>query len=253
LRNALDLLDRYPDAEISVLYQEMMSYGLLESRYLEARERGVRFLRYPQGQMPTVEQEDDGARVTYHDSVLQRDISLRTDCVVLSMGMEPDPANEQLGQIFKVPQDANGFFHEAHVKLRPVDFASTGIFVCGSGHAPHTVSELVTEAYAAAGRAGSILSSPYLEVGGVVSVVDEDKCVACLTCVRGCPFSAVVLTSDGDGEHAHVDPAKCQGCGICAADCPAKAIQLQQFEDAQELAMLRVWGRSRSAAQTIAR
>ena len=235
LRNALALLDREPTAQITVLYQEMMTYGLLEDKFLEARDRGIRFLRYPQGQMPQVAETDDGVSITYRDTVLRRDVSIRADRVVLSTGMDPDPVNSELGGLFKIPLDEDGFFHEAHVKLRPVDFASKGLFVCGLGHAPHSVTELITEAYAAAGRAATLLSSPYLEAGGVVSTVEKDKCVACLTCVRECPFSAAHLDVDN---LATVDPAKCQGCGICAAECPVKAIQLQQFEDIQEISML---------------
>ena len=251
LRNALSLLERNPDAQVTVLYQDMMSYGLLEQRYLEARDKGVRFARYPQNHMPQIEESDDPdepIRVTYRDEVLRRDMTLSVDHVVLSTGMDPDPMNQELSNLFKVHLDENGFFHEAHVKLRPVDFASRGIFVCGSGHAPQTAPELITKAYAAAGRAGTLLSSPYLEAGGVVSVVDKDKCVACLTCIQGCPFNAVSLEGEDSATvRAAVDPAKCQGCGICAADCPAKAIQLQGFEDQQEIAMLRFLGHEQAA------
>lgn len=235
LHNALALLEQDPDRHVYVLYREMMAYGLIEERYRQARERGVVFIGYDEHAPPIVQREHDRLWVTVRDARLRQEILIWPDLLVLSTGVVPDPYNEELSHQLKVPLDAHGFFVEAHMKLRPVDFSSHGIFLCGGSHAPGTIPELIAKAQAAAGRAASILSKTHLEAGGVVATVDPEKCAACLTCLRECPFNAVSITAEGLAE---IEPVKCQGCGICAADCPAKAIQLGQFEDAQELAML---------------
>jgi heterodisulfide reductase subunit A len=233
IKNAVALQD--PDRRVYVLYREMMSYGFMEDYYRQAREQGVVFIRYDEQIPPIVQKQNDQLFVTVRDTRLRQDVSLQPDLLVLSTGVVPDPHNEELGRQLKVPLDAHGFFVEAHMKLRPVDFASHGIFLCGGSHAPGTISELVAKAQAAAGRAAIILSKPQLEAGGIVAVVDAEQCTACLTCLRECPYGAVFINSDGLAE---IEAVKCQGCGICAADCPTKAIQLGQFEDSQELVML---------------
>nr|BAL56243.1 4Fe-4S ferredoxin iron-sulfur binding domain protein [uncultured Acetothermia bacterium]BAL59016.1 4Fe-4S ferredoxin iron-sulfur binding domain protein [Candidatus Acetothermum autotrophicum] len=235
LQNALAFLEHNPDCQIYVLYREMIAYGFLEDLYRRARERGVVFIRYDEQSPPVVRKENDQLIVTVRDARLRQEVLIQPDLVVLSTGVVPDPYNEELSRLLKVPLDAHGFFVEAHIKLRPVDFASHGIFLCGGSHAPGTISELIAKAQAAAGRAAMILAKGQLEAGGVVASVDPEKCTACLTCLRECPFGAVFINAQGLAE---IEAVKCQGCGICAADCPAKAIQLGQFEDAQELAML---------------
>ncbi len=235
LKNALALLEQDPGCRIYVLYREMISYGFLEDLYRQARERGVIFIRYDEQTPPVVQRVNDQLSVAVYDARLRQEVSIQPDLVVLSTGVVPDPYNEELSRLLKVPLDAHGFFMEAHIKLRPVDFASSGIFLCGGSHAPGTISELIAKAQAAAGRAAIVLAKKELEAGGVVATVDQEKCTACLTCLRECPFDAVFINAQGLAE---IEPVKCQGCGICAADCPAKAIQLGQFEDAQELSMI---------------
>ncbi|MFQ5855017.1 MAG: 4Fe-4S binding protein, partial [Anaerolineae bacterium] len=234
IKNALALAND-PERRVYVLYREMMAYGLLEDLYREARERGIVFIRHEEQEPSQVECQNGKILVTVRDARLGQDIRIPADLVALSTGVVPDPMTETLSQTFKVPIDAYGFFSEAHIKLRPVDFASHGLFVCGLSHAPNTILELIAKAQAAAGRAATILSKSHLEAGGVVAIVDREKCTSCLTCLRECPYGAISV--DGEGI-AVIDPARCQGCGICAADCPAKAIQLQQFEDRQEISML---------------
>jgi len=235
LKNALALLEQDPSCRIYVLYREMISYGFLEDLYRQARERGVIFIRYDEQRPPVVQRVNDQLSVTVRDARLRQEVSIQADLVVLSTGVVPDPYNEELSRLLKVPLDAHGFFVEAHIKLRPVDFASSGIFLCGGSHAPGTISELIAKAQAAAGRAAIVLAKKELEAGGIVATVDQEKCTACLTCLRECPFGAVFINAHGLAE---IEAVKCQGCGICAADCPAKAIQLGQFEDAQELSMI---------------
>ncbi len=235
LKNALTLLEQDPDRQIYVLYREMISYGFFEDLYRRARDGGVVFIRYDEQSPPVVCKENDQLLVTVRDAHLRQELVIKPDLVVLSPGVVPDPYNEELSRLLKVPLDSHGFFVEAHIKLRPVDFASHGIFLCGGSHAPGTVPELIAKAQAAAGRAAIVLSRGQLEAGGIIASVDPEKCTACLTCLRECPFGAVFINEQGLAE---IEAVKCQGCGICAADCPAKAIQLGQFEDAQELAML---------------
>lgn len=236
LKNALMLKEQAPERRVYVLFREMMSYGFSEDLYRRARERGVVFIRHDEAELPRVERKDGRMVVTVSDARLRREVLIEPDLLVLSTGLIPDPGNEELGRQLKVPIDAHGFFVEAHIKLRPVDFASQGIFLCGASHAPGTIPELIAKALAAAGRAATVLSKEYLEAGGAIAVVDREECTACLTCLRECPYGAIFINSEGLAEVAAL---KCQGCGICAADCPAKAIQLRQFEDAQELSMLR--------------
>ncbi len=235
IKNALALADQDPDRQIYVLYREMIAYGFFEDLYRRAREKGVIFIRYDEHSPPVVHKEDEQLVVTVRDARLCQEILIKPELIVLSPGVVPDPYNEELSRLLKVPLDAHGFFVEAHIKLRPVDFASHGIFLCGGSHAPGAIPELVAKAQAAAGRAGMILAKGQLEAGGIVAAVDPEKCTACLTCLRECPFGAVFINEQGLAE---IEAVKCQGCGICAADCPAKAIQLGQFEDVQELRML---------------
>lgn len=235
IKNALALIEEDPNRQIYVLYRDMRTYGFMEDCYRKARESGVIFIRYEENERPQVQKEDGNILVTVQDKCINEDISIRADLLVLSTGIVPDPENEELSLKLKVPLDTQGFFSEAHVKLRPVDFASSGIFVCGLGHSPGLIPEIITKAKAAAGRAMTVLSKEHLETGGIVALVEAEKCTSCLTCVRGCPYAAISINEEGIAE---VNPAKCQGCGICAADCPAKAIQLQGFEDVQEISML---------------
>ena len=153
--------------------------------------------------------------------------------LVLSAAVLPEPTNETISKILKTQLSEDRFFLEAHMKLRPVDFATEGIFLCGIAHSPKFIDESISQACAAASRASTILSKEFLEVGGVVSNVDSDKCVACLTCVRVCPYEVPEINSEGAAE---INEADCQGCGICASECPVKAIQLRHFRDDQVLA-----------------
>ncbi len=147
--------------------------------------------------------------------------------------MAPEGASD-LSKLLKVPLTADGFYLEAHVKLRPVDFGSEGIFLCGAAHYPKSIEETISQAYAAAGRAAAILAKPALKAGGVVAEVDQDKCAACLTCVRVCPYDVPII--ELETKKAKIEAAACQGCGVCVSECPVKAITLHHYTDAQVFA-----------------
>ncbi len=162
-------------------------------------------------------------------------VEIEADYVVLSTGVEAPKDNRTLADMLKVPLNSDGFFVEAHLKLRPVDFANEGIFLCGLAHSPKMIDENISQARAAAARAATVLSKTRLEVSAQVSKVDQEKCISCMTCVRACPYSAPFVNAD---RKAEITAAKCMGCGICASECPAHAIQLAHFESRQFDVML---------------
>jgi len=144
--------------------------------------------------------------------------------------------NKRISDMLKVPLNADGFYVEAHMKLRPVDFTTEGIFLCGLAHSPKFIDENISQARAAAARAATVLSKTQLDVSAQVSYVDQQKCISCMTCVTVCPYSAPYCNKDGKGQ---IEAAKCMGCGICAAECPARAIQLNHFETDQFMVMIK--------------
>jgi len=216
-----------------VLAKDIRTYGFRETYYQKAREAGILFVRYPESEEPLTSDED-GLTVRVKDAGTRRTLLLRPDLLVLSTGIAPAPDNQRLSSVLRTSLTADGFFLEAHPKLRPVDLASEGVFVCGLAHSPRFMDETIAQALAAAARAATILSKPYLEIGGQVAKVDATACTACMTCAKVCPYGAPVLV-----EHkVEIQEAKCLGCGSCAAACPAQAIQLQHQEDGQLTAML---------------
>jgi len=229
IKNALHIKEKYPDANVYVLYRDIRTYGLLENYYTEARRQGIFFFRFDPQDPPKVETAKDGVEVIFTDHVLNRKLKVSSDLLVLSAGMEAEDT-EELSSILKLARTAEGYFMEAHVKLRPVDMATEGIFVCGTAHSPKLISETVAQAYAAASRAVTFLSQSQLTLSAVIAKVEADKCASCLICVRSCPYNVPKINADGVSE---IDEALCHGCGICAAECPAKAIQLNWYEDDQ--------------------
>ena len=239
VESAIELKKINPEMDIFVLYRDLRTYGEKELLYKEARERGVIFIRFDLENKPKVEKTADGGlQVTVFDFILGRPVILSPDLLTLASAVLPNP-NDDLGELFKVPRNAEGFFNEAHAKLRPVDFPTDGIFLAGLAHYPKPIDESIAQAKAAAGRAATVLGKDKVLVGGVVAEVNPDKCVVCLTCVRTCPFNVPVI--DYKVDSAYIDPAKCQGCGVCVSECPAKAITMKHFTDiqiiAQELAL----------------
>jgi len=232
VKNALRVKTLNPEAEVFVLYRDMRTYGFQELYYKQAREAGVLFLRYQADEKPEVRVVAGELQVMFRDTVLGRHICLSPDYLVLSSAIRSDPHSAPLVSRLKIPQDGDGFFLEAHLKLRPLDFASEGMFLCGLAQSPKMIEETIAQARGAAARAATVLSKDFLQVGGVVAQVDEEKCATCLTCVRVCPFDVPVIRDRA----AYIDNAKCQGCGSCAAACPARAIQVGHYRDEQVIA-----------------
>jgi heterodisulfide reductase subunit A-like polyferredoxin len=238
LKNALMLKRHKPQAQVTVIYRDIRTFGFKERIYQEARRAGVLFVRYDFDRKPEVQAADSRLRIRVWEPVLGEELVLEPDLLVLSMPVVPSPGSRELAARLKLPVDLDGFFLEAHVKLRPVDFATDGFFLAGMAHYPKFLGEAIAQAQAAAARAATVLSRDYLEVGGVVAQVDPEKCVGCLTCVRICPYRVPRIRADligvgGIVGAAYIEPAQCHGCGVCVGECPAKAIQLLHYRDVQ--------------------
>ena len=231
VKNALKIKSLNPDTQIFILYRDIRTFGLLEDYYKEAREKGVIFSRYTPDDPPAVEEAESGVAVTFTDHVLGRPLKVNADLLALSAGMVATDT-EELSSIVKLARTAEGHFMEAHVKLRPVEMATEGIFVCGTAHSPNLLPETVAQAYAAASRATTFLAQDHLTLSAVTAQVNGDLCASCLVCVRSCPYTVPKINAEGVSE---IDEALCHGCGICAGECPAKAIELNWYEDDQIL------------------
>jgi len=236
IKNALRLLEVNPEIEVFVLYREIRTYGFQEDYYKEARDKGVKFIRFDLDHRPVVREEADKTIVRTHDFVLGQDIEIEADCVALSTGLVANAdTTGELARLFNLPKTEDGFFLEDHVKLKPIDMALRGFFVAGTAHSPKVIRESITQAHAVAGRARTVLANKEITLGATHATVDPIKCAVCLICVRACPYDVPFINTE---RYSEIDPAKCRGCGICVAECPAKAIQLTAWEDDQILAKL---------------
>jgi heterodisulfide reductase subunit A-like polyferredoxin len=188
-----------------------------------------------------VRQSDGQLEVAAHEPILDKELIIHPDLLVLNMSVIPAEGSDRLAAMLDVPLSSEGFFMEAHLKMRPMDFVQEGVFMCGMAHYPKFLGEVIANAQAAAGRAITILSKSPLYVGGTVAIVSQEDCVGCLTCVRTCPFGIPAIQSDQSGVGslmgaAYIDPAQCHGCGTCTSECPAEAIQLMNYHDEQIMA-----------------
>ena len=240
IKSALEITKKYPDVSVYNIFKDIRSYGFKEKYYQEAGENGVVFIKRSDEQKPVVSVKGNDLEVTTRDSILHRDLVIRPDVVVLSAAVVADPENRTLAKILKVPLTKNGFFLEAHVKLRPLDFATDGIFVCGLAQGPKFIDETISQACGAVSRACTILSKTTLEAGGVTSCVDELLCGGCGTCETICPYGAIVVdASDPTNLKARTNEILCKGCGSCIPACPEHAITMKHFSEKQIFSQIR--------------
>jgi heterodisulfide reductase subunit A-like polyferredoxin len=233
INNAIQIKEINPDAEVFILYRDIRTYGMHELNYRKAREMGVVFIHFDAAKKPEVTIKDGNLQIKVTDKALNKELTLNADLLALSAAVRPQPDVEEFARSLKLPLTQEKFVMEAHMKLRPLDLVNEGMYLCGLAHSPKTMGESIAQARGAVSKALTVLSQPYLMVGGVISVVDQDKCVACLTCVRSCPYDVPKINEKGV---AYIEPAACQGCGICASVCPRKAITLQHYSDKQIIA-----------------
>jgi heterodisulfide reductase subunit A len=242
IKNSIALKEANPQTDVYVLYRDVRAYGFLEQHYRRARELGVRFIRYEEDKKPEVSAQDGMLRVSCFDPMLNMPISVNCDLLVLAAAIIPNEDVDELGKLFKIPLNQDKFFLEAHMKLRPVDFATDGVFMCGLAHCPKSVDESIAQANAAAARAATILSKDEIELEATISEVVDANCDGCAYCIDPCPYNALTLI-----EYMHKgsikktvqrDGALCKGCGVCQATCPKKGIFIRGFKLEQIGAMV---------------
>jgi len=236
VKNAMLIREQNPEAKVSILYRDMQMYGVEnEEMFRDSKAKGVRYINYDPANPPQV--EPDKVRV-YH-ALLGRDMDLLADLVVLSTPIVSQEDAEATSRLLRVPVDENGFFLEAHVKLKPLDFATDGIFLCGSAHFPANIREAVAQGLGAASRASIPLSKGSVVVEPIISVLaDEDACRGCGLCVALCPYGALEIQNTEKGRKVHVIDVACKGCGVCAATCYQHALSINSFTDEQIEAQL---------------
>jgi len=242
VKNALKLKEINPEMDIYVLYRDMRTYGFKEDYYREASNKDVRFIRYEPEDQPQVEAVEEGGRsvlrVTFQDYVLGQRLAVDADILALAAAVIPLEENKEVAQLFKVTLGPDEFFKEAHVKLRPVEFAADGVYLCGTAHYPKHIQETINQAYGAAGRALTLLSHDIVTVSGSVCEVDEKRCIGCGACISACTYGAIEFRETKQGKKAVVNPVICKGDGLCNAACPTAAIRLKHFTDEEIISQI---------------
>ncbi len=242
IKNALKLKELNPNMDIYILFRDIRTYGFNEDYYRKAAEKGVKFIRYDPQDPPQVERVEEGGqnllKVTVTDQLLRQKLEMDADLVSLAAAVIPPEGNKEVSQLFKALMSEDGFFKEAHVKLRPVDFGEDGVYLCGMAHYPKFLTEAISQAYGASGRALTLLSHDTVVVSGAVCVVDEKKCMGCGACVEACAYGALTFYETRQGNKVKVNPVLCKGDGLCNALCPTGAIQLKHYTDDQLIAQI---------------
>jgi len=233
--SALHLKEMNPAMQVFILYRDMRTYGLRENLYREAREKGVIFIRYTMEKKPEVVKDGAKIKLNLYDQALGADVEIDPDLIVLASAAVPE-MSLKMSQLFKIPINEDGFFVEAHVKLRPVDFATDGVFFCGLAHSPQPIDESIAQAQAAASRAVTLLAQKTIKTSGVVAVVNPLYCSSCGVCIAICPYSAPGLNEKTG--IAEINPVLCKGCGLCVASCRSGAIHLNGFDEGQIMTMI---------------
>ena len=239
VKNALKLKEINPEMDIHILFRDMRTYGLKEDYYRAAAEKDVKFIRYEPQDKPEVEAVvEEGRpvlRVTVTDPILGQKLALDADSIALAAAVIPSAATREIAALFKVALSPDGFFKEAHVKLRPVDFGTEGVYLCGAAHYPKFIQETINQAYGAAGRVLTLLSHDTVVASGSVCEVDKDKCISCGACITVCTYGAIEFCDTPEGRKARVNPVLCKGDGLCNTKCATNAIQLKHFTDEELL------------------
>ena len=242
VKNAIKIKEINPRANVFVLYRDMRTYGFRESYYTKARKMGVIFIRYEKDKKPEVVKQNGVLKVSLVDPILGMPVTINADLLVLSAATIPHPENKELAQMLKIPLDQDNFFLEAHMKLRPVDFATEGVFLCGLAHSAKSIEESITQACGAAARASTILSKETIELEANISQVIDENCDGCAYCIDPCPYNAITLIEymkDGAiKKTVEVDESACKGCGVCQATCPKIGIFVRGFKLEQISAMV---------------
>jgi len=235
IKNALKLKEINPHMDITILFRDMRTYGFKEDYYREAADKDVKFIRYEPDEKPHVEAvEEEGRpvlRVTLPDYILGQKLAIDADYLALAAAVIPSATSHEISKLFKVPLNPDGFFQEAHVKLRPVDFAADGVFLCGIAHYPKHISETISQAYGAAGRAVTVLTKDSVVASGAICEVNESDCVSCGACISVCKYGAIEFHDTPQGRKAKVNPILCKGDGLCNSRCPTGAIFLKHYTD----------------------
>ncbi|MEO0270769.1 MAG: 4Fe-4S binding protein, partial [candidate division WOR-3 bacterium] len=219
------------DTEVYILYRDIRTYGFKEKYYTLARKKGVKFVRFNENKKPEAKIENGKLFISVFDEVLGLPLKIQADYLILSTGIVANEDAKEIATLCKFPVTKEGFFLEAHMKLRPVDFATDGLFLAGLAHFPKTLDETIVQAQAASGRAGIVLSRDYIESEPYIAVINEEKCSGCHVCIALCPYNAISF--DHEKKVAKIDDALCKGCGVCVGACPSKAIAQKHFRDEQ--------------------
>jgi len=232
LKNAVLIKELLPDTDVYILFRDLQTYGgRYEDYHRMAQDRGIKFIKYLQEKPPTVVSAENGKlTVNVYHALLGEQVTISGDLVVLSTPLTQHENAKELSQFLKVPLGSDGFFFEAHVKLRPIDFATDGIFVCGTAHSPKDTAESVSQALGVASRAAIPMAVKRLRTEAITAMVNENLCSGCGTCVKLCPYGAIEKDAKGV---ARVTEVMCKGCGVCGASCPEKAISMRHFTDEQ--------------------
>jgi heterodisulfide reductase subunit A len=242
IKNALKLKEINPLMDITILFRDIRTYGFMEDYYREAADKDVKFIRYEPDDKPRVEAvEEEGRpvlRVTLPDYILGQKLAVDADYIALAAAVIAPAGNREISQLFKVSLGPDSFFKEAHVKLKPVEFGTDGVYLCGLAHYPKHIPEAINQAYGAASRALTLLSHDTVTVSGSVCEVEEKKCIGCGACIEACAYGAIEFRKTREGSKAVVNPVLCKGDGLCNAKCPTGAVFLKHFTDEDILSQI---------------